>query len=51
MPINSMKESGFLGRHPVICNSMIVIFSTLFAIFVIDLVAFYGFDIKKIGSD
>ena len=51
MPKNSMKESGFLSRHPVICNSMIVIFSTLFAIVVIDLVAFYGFDTKKIGSD
>lgn len=51
MPNNNNKVDGFLSQHPIIGNSMIVIFSSLFAIVVIDLVTFYGFDIKRIGSN
>jgi len=45
------KESDTLSQHLFLDNAMIVSFSSLFAIGVVALVAFYGFGIKRIGSD
>jgi lysophospholipase L1-like esterase len=45
------NEPGFASRHPVMANFLLVILSSLFAIVVIDLVAFYSFDIKRIGTN
>jgi lysophospholipase L1-like esterase len=51
MQNNKKNNAGFWGRHPFMANSMLVIFSSVFAILVIDLIAHNLFDIRKMGSD
>jgi lysophospholipase L1-like esterase len=51
MENKNKNNPGLSVRHPFLTNCMLVIFSTVFAILVIDLAAYNLFDNRKLGSN
>lgn len=45
------NEHGLSRRHPFLANCILVVSSSVFAILVIDLVAYNAFDSRKLGTD
>jgi lysophospholipase L1-like esterase len=44
-------DRGFSTRHPFLANCILVVSSSVFAILVVDLVAYNAFDSRKLGTD